>query len=141
MRTSILSAVILLLGFGSNQKALAQKVNKSLEVGNTITIGKCPQKSGEFKFIDEYARTLPLDSGRVNFATGEGLLEHFFEDKSIDAHRLPCLHQGRKYKIAALHEFEVEGKTQRVLLLNSGYPLTLFWVLLDEALEAEEIIP
>jgi hypothetical protein len=75
----------------------------------------------------------------VDSLSGEGLLDVFFSDKSIDAKRLPCSMGGFKYKIAALHEFAIEGQNKRVMLLYTSYPLTLIWVELDKALELGEI--
>jgi hypothetical protein len=138
--------VIVLLFFGLTQThLLAQAVE--LEVGKVVIIGNCKKGAETFEFIDEYARTLALDTTQINRETGEGLLEAFFSDKSIDAHRLPCLHAGKKYKIAAFHTFEVPDpknpsikKEQNVMLLYSGYPLTLFWVMIDEAIASGEIL-
>lgn len=145
MKKLLKTFAIFLFFFGLTQTHLkAQAVQ--LEVGKVIIIGDCKKGAETFEFIDEYARTLPLDTTKINKETGEGLLEAFFSDKNIDAHRLPCLHAGKKYKIAAFHTFEVPDpknpsvkKEQNVMLLYSGYPLTLFWVMLDEAIEAGEI--
>lgn len=124
-------------------EAISQ-VEKAIEVGQWVRIGACPNGASTFTFIDEYARVQPLDTSHINRYTGEGLLDAFFNEKNIDAHRMPCLHANRKYQIAALHVFDEEEKgikvEKRVMLLYTGYPLTLFWVQLDEAIEAGEII-
>jgi hypothetical protein len=146
MNNQFLTTLFTLFFFGLNQTPLlAQTIN--LEVGRVIIIGDCKKGAQTFEFIDEYARTLPLDTTKINRETGEGLLDAFFNDKNIDAHRLPCLHTGKKYKIAAFHTFEVPDpknptvkKEQNVMLLYTGYPLTLFWVMLDEAMASGEIM-
>ena len=133
------SLVLLCLTFSF--QAYSQ-VEKAIEVGQWVRIGACPKSASTFTFIDEYARVQPLDTSHIDRYTGEGLLDAFFKEKNIDAHRMPCLHANRKYQIAALHVFEDEEKgvktEKRVMLLYSGYPLTLFWVQLDEAIEAGE---
>ncbi len=142
MKINIL-VVFLLFFFGLNQTN-AQTFN--LNVGDWVMIGDCKKGAQNFDFIDEYARTLPLDTSGIEKSTGEGLLDAFFNDKSIDAHRLPCIHAGKKYQIAAFHTFEVEDKIdknkkveQQVMLLYSGYAQTIFWVMIEEALGAKEI--
>lgn len=119
----------------------------NLQVGEWLTIGECKKGSQNFNFIDEYARTLPLDTSKIDRITGDGLMEAFFSDKSIDAHRLPCLHAGKRYQIAAFHTFEIEDPAnknkkieQNVMLLYSGYAQTLFWVMLEDALSSQEIV-
>lgn len=111
----------------------------SLEVGSYLTINPCKKGKPEFESMDVYARTKPYDKSKVDTLTGEGLLQEFFSDKSIDAKRLPCSMGGHKYRIAALQEFEEKGKVKRVVLCYTKYPLTLIWIELDKALELEEI--
>ena len=113
--------------------------NKSLEVGQFVRINACKNGQAEFVSMDVYARTKAYDKKKVDSLSGEGLLDVFFSDKSIDAKRLPCNMGGFKYKIAALHEFAIEGQNKRVMLLYTSYPLTLIWVELDKALELGEI--
>ena len=136
--------MLFLFFFGLNQ-TYAQTIN--LEIGEWVTIGKCKKGAQTYEFIDEYARTLSMDTTGIKRETGEGLLDAFFNDKSIDAHRLPCLHAGKKYQIAAFHTFEMEDpknknqkKEQQVILLYSGYHLTLFWVMAEEAIASGEIL-
>ena len=100
MKNKILLAFLFIF-FGLNQTQ-AQTIN--LEVGDWIMIGDCKKGAQNFEFIDEYARTLPLDTAGINKATGDGLLDAFFNDKNIDAHRLPCIHAGKKYQIAAFQK-------------------------------------
>ncbi len=138
---------MLLLGFFALANLSNGQGAINLQVGEWLTIGECKKGTQNFNYIDEYARTLPLDTSKIDRVTGVGLMEAFFSDKSIDAHRLPCLHAGKRYQIAAFHTFEVEdpsNKTkkieQNVMLLYSGYAQTLFWVMLDDAISAQEII-
>lgn len=121
------------------QNSNEQTVEKTLEVGQKIRINACKSGQTEFTSMDVYARTKPYNQKKVNKKTGEGLLEQFFSDKSIDAKRLPCVMGNKDYTIAAYHEFEVKGKISRVILCYTAYPLTLIWVELDKAMEADEI--
>lgn len=114
-------------------------VEKTMEVGQKLKIKPCKVGQTEFVSIDVYARTKPYDSKTVNKATGDGLMEAFFSDKSIDAKRLPCVMGNQSYTIAAYHEFEVEKEIKRVVLCYTVYPLTLIWIELDKALELGEI--
>ena len=143
MRT-LFKISIFLFCFGLNQ---SNAQTFTLAVGNSVRIGNCKNGAQNFEYIDEYARTLPLDTSGINKETGEGFLNAFFNDKSIDAHRLPCLHAGKKYKIAAFHTFEVEDPKdkskkieQQVMLLYSGFPQTLFWVMVEDAFASGEVI-
>jgi hypothetical protein len=134
--------IIYLLAFLFPVLALAQTektVAVALEVGNYIKVNTCKKGAAEFQSMDVYARTNPYNKANVDSLTGEGLLDEFFNDKSIDAKRLPCVMGGKKYKIGALQEFEKDGETKRVALLYTAYPLTLIWVELDKALELGEI--
>ncbi|MBC7382971.1 MAG: hypothetical protein H7296_08245 [Bacteroidia bacterium] len=114
-------------------------IEKKLEVGKYLTINQCKKGVKEFTAIDIYARTKPYNKKQVNMATGDGLLKTFFDDSSIDAKRLPCVMGGKKYKIAALQEFNDKGINKRVVLCYTTYKLTLIWIELDKALELEEI--
>lgn len=114
-------------------------IKKELEVGKYLKINSCKKGSTEFIAIDIYARTKTYNKKKVDTLTGEGLLAAFFDDSSIDAKRLPCVMGGKKYKIAALHEFDDKGIPKRVVLCYTAYSLTLIWIELDKALELGEI--
>ncbi len=135
-----MKAVVLIalsfFAFGLNAQEL---IKKNLEVGSYLTINPCKKNKKEFVYIDVYARTKPYDKKLVDTLTGDGLLKEFFNENSIDAKRLPCSMGGYQYKIAALHEFNDKGKTKRVVLCYTLYPLTLIWIELDKALETAEI--
>lgn len=114
-------------------------IKKELEVGKYLKINSCKKGSSEFVSIDVYARTKAYNKKKVDSLSGEGLLSAFFDDSSIDAKRLPCVMGDKKYKIAALHEFDDKGISKRVVLCYTAYPLTLIWIELDKALELGEI--
>ncbi len=114
-------------------------IKKELVVGKYLKINPCKKGSTEFVAIDIYARTKPYNKKKVDTLSGEGLLGAFFNDSSIDAKRLPCVMGGKKYKIAALHEFDDKGVNKRVVLCYTTYSLTLIWIELDKALELGEI--
>ncbi|OYU94948.1 MAG: hypothetical protein CFE21_14830 [Bacteroidetes bacterium B1(2017)] len=127
--------ICLLIGLAKGQGV----EQKAIEVGQYIKIAKCKNGQPEFVSMDVYARTKPYNKSKIDTLTGDGLLDAFFNDKSIDAKRLPCSMGGYKYKIAALHEFEEKGTTKRVMILYTAYPLTLIWVELDKAIELGEL--
>lgn len=122
--------------FAGNAQNLTEK---SIEVGQFLYINPCNKNQKEFISMDVYARTKPYNKKLIDTTTGDGLLDEFFKDKSIDAKRLPCSMGGHKYRIAALHQFNEAGQNKRVILLYTAYPLTLIWVELDKALELGEI--
>ncbi|MCG9881743.1 MAG: hypothetical protein MH472_14190 [Bacteroidia bacterium] len=121
------------------QNPKEEVVVKTLEVGQKLRINACKSGQTEFASMDVYARTKAYNEKKVNKKTGEGLIEEFFKDKSIDAKRLPCVMGNKQYTIAAYHEFEVKGETKRVVLCYTAYPLTLIWIELDKAIELGEI--
>jgi hypothetical protein len=112
---------------------------KNLEVGDEIFIKPCKSGQKEILSMDIYSRTKPYNKKKVNKATGEGFFDEFFNDKSIDAKPLPCIMSGKKYKVAALQEFNVNGNIKRVVLCYSGYDLTIIWIEFDQALLNGEI--
>ena len=130
--------------FTCSQLIYAQGANevvteKTIEVGQKLRIKPCKPGQTEFVSMDVYARTKPYNTKAVNKNTGEGLMQAFFNDKSIDAKRLPCVMGNHAYTIAAYHEFEVAGKVKRVVLCYTSYPLTLIWIELDKAIDLGEI--
>ncbi|GAB1447198.1 MAG: hypothetical protein L6Q78_10260 [Bacteroidia bacterium] len=135
---------MLLLVFSTCILASAQKTaveeRVNLVVGGSLKIKACPKGKSEFTGIDIYARNAAYDKSKVKKATGEGLMEAFFEkNTSIDAKRLPCSMGGRSYKIASLQEFDTPDGTKRVVICYTAFELTLIWIDLDKALEAGEI--
>jgi hypothetical protein len=132
-------AVIFLIMVFFAQLCLAQTEEKTVSVGQYVLVKPCKKGSKEFVSMDVYARTKPYNKSKVDSLTGDGLIQEFFNDKSIDAKRLPCVMGGYKYKIAAYHEFEEKGAVRRVLLCYTSYHLTLIWIELDKALELDEI--
>ena len=132
-------AILFLLMAFFTQLCLVQTVEKTISVGQFLYVKPCKKGSKEFVSMDVYARTTAYDKSKVDSLTGDGLIQEFFNDKSIDAKRLPCVMGGYKYRIAAYHEFEDKGATKRVLLCYTAYSLTLIWVELDKALELDEI--
>ncbi len=121
------------------QTTAEQVVEKTIEVGQKLRVKPCVSGKSEFVAMDVYARTKPYNPKLVNKKTGEGLMEAFFNDKSIDAKRLPCVMGNHSYTIAAYHEFEVKGELKRVVLCYTNYPLTLIWIELDKAIALGEI--
>lgn len=113
--------------------------SKTLEVGSKIKVLPCKKGQSEYQSMDIYARTTPYNKSHVDSLSGEGLLQEFFNDKSIDAKRLPCSMGGYTYTVAALQEIDDKGKTKRVVLCYTKYELTLIWIELDAALELGEI--
>lgn len=108
-------AVIFLIMVFFAQLCLAQTEEKTVTVGQYVLVKPCKKGSKEFVSMDVYARTKPYNKSKVDSLTGDGLIQEFFNDKSIDAKRLPCVMGGYKYKIAAYHEFEEKGAVRRVL--------------------------
>lgn len=129
-----------MIAFWGSQQLYAQiKVN--LEVGKTIHIAPCKNKRTNFKGIDVYARTTPYAKNDIDLKTGDGLVAAFFnKNASIDAKRLPCSMGGKRYKIAALQEYETEHGIKKIVICYTNYDLTLIWIDLDEAIKANEIL-
>lgn len=119
--------------------ALGVQAQTTLEVGKYIRTKPCKKGAENFESMDIYARTKPYDLSKVDTLTGEGFVNEFFNDKSIDAKRLPCSMGGYTYKIMALQVVEDKGTTRRVVICATKYPLTVIWIELDKALELGEI--
>jgi len=135
-----LIAFAVLLSLYQNISAQNNIQKKELNVGDYILIKPCRKGAKEIISMDVYSRTNPYRKSKVNMQTGEGLYEEFFKDKSIDAKPLPCVMSGKKYKVAALQEFNVNGQYKRVVLCYTSYHLTLIWIEFDKALQNNEII-
>jgi len=132
--------LILCLLLGSGLTVFGQQRKINVEVGKYIQIAACKTKVKNFKGIDVYARTTAYDHSNVDSINGDGLIAAFFsKDASIDAKRLPCSMGGRKYKIAALQEYETEKGMKKVVVCYTNYSLTLIWIDLDEAIKHKEI--
>jgi hypothetical protein len=115
-------------------------VEKNLEVGMYVKISKCKPKTKNFQAIDLYTKTRYPDSGiQIDTVTGEGVFERFFAPGDFDARRLPCSYGGKRYKIAAMRVFEVEGREKRVMICYTGNRLSMIWIELDKAVELKEI--
>jgi len=132
--------LILCLLLGSGLTVFGQQRKINIEVGKYIQIAACKTKVKNFKGIDVYARTTAYDHSKVDSINGDGLIAAFFsKDASIDAKRLPCSMGGKKYKIAALQEYETEKGMKKVVVCYTNYSLTLIWIDLDEAIKHKEI--
>jgi hypothetical protein len=132
--------LILCLLLGSGLTVFGQQRKINVEVGKYIQIAACKTKVKNFKGIDVYARTTAYDHSKVDSINGDGLIAAFFsKDASIDAKRLPCSMGGKKYKIAALQEYETEKGMKKVVVCYTNYSLTLIWIDLDEAIKHKEI--
>jgi hypothetical protein len=132
--------MILCILIACSFKLLGQQRKINVEVGKYIQISACKTKDKNFKGIDVYARTTAYDRNKVDSLSGEGLIAAFFsKDASIDAKRLPCSMGGKKYKIAALQEYETENGLKKVVVCYTNYSLTLIWIDLDEAIKHKEI--
>jgi len=132
--------LILCILIACSFKLLGQQRKINVEVGKYIQIAACKANVKNFKGIDVYARTVEYDHTKVDSLSGEGLIAAFFsKDASIDAKRLPCSMGGKKYKIAALQEYETENGLKKVVVCYTNYSLTLIWIDLDEALKNKEL--
>jgi hypothetical protein len=132
--------LILFILLVSSLTVFGQQRKINLEVGKYIQIAACKTKVKNFKGIDVYARTTEYDHSKVDSINGDGLIAAFFsKDASIDAKRLPCSMGGRKYKIAALQEYETEKGIKKVVVCYTNYSLTFIWIDLDEALKNKEL--
>jgi hypothetical protein len=91
--------------------------------------------------MDLYTKTRFPETGvKIDTLTGDGIFENFFAPGDFDAKRLPCEYGNKKYKVATLRIFEIDGKEKRVMILYTGKKLSLIWVEIDKALELKEII-
>lgn len=125
--------------FFSVQIFAQQTISKNLNVGDFLTINACKDNQTEILSMDVYSRLNPYDKTKIDSLTGDGFFKEFFIDESIEAKPLPCIMGGKKYKIAALNEFNVEGGTRRVILCYTSYHLTIIWIDLDKAIANNDI--
>ena len=121
--------------------AQQKPINKNIEVGMMVQLGKCKSKTKNFESMDLYTKTRFPETGvKIDTLTGDGIFENFFAPGDFDAKRLPCEYGNKKYKVATLRIFEIDGKEKRVMILYTGNKLSLIWVEIDKALELKEII-
>lgn len=135
-------ACIFMLGAGLGAVAQQQLIEKQIEVGMQIKITSCKKGSAAFVTMDMYRKTrIPEGKIQIDTLTGEGVFENFFAPGDFDARRLPCEYANKKYKVAALREFEDEKtkEPKRVMILYTKDPYTMIWVEFDKAVELKEI--
>ncbi len=119
----------------------AQTTEKQIEVGGWVKLVPCKKENKSFVSMDLYTKTRYPESGiAIDSTTGNGVFENFFAPGDFDAKRLPCEFGNKKYRIAALRVFEVEGKEKQVMILYTGNKLSMIWVEIDKAVELNEII-
>ncbi|MES2778442.1 MAG: hypothetical protein V4651_00960 [Bacteroidota bacterium] len=138
-----MNKLLFILFFSYSFNAFAQKlVDKQIEVGMTVKITACKGGSKAFTSMDMYRKTrIPEGKIVIDTLTGDGVFENFFAPGDFDARRLPCEYANKKYKVAALREFD-DDKTKtvkRVMILYTKDPYTMVWVEFDKAIELKEI--
>jgi hypothetical protein len=119
-----------------------QLIEKNIEVGMNVYIPACKKGNKSFTSMDMYRKTrIPPGKIEIDTLTGDGIFENFFAPGDFDARRLPCEYANKKYKVAALREFDDEKtkETKRVMILYTKDPYTMIWVEFDKAVELKEI--
>lgn len=117
-----------------------QLIDKQIEVGMMVKLTACKSGSKSFTSMDMYRKTrIPPGQIVIDTSTGDGVFENFFAPGDFDARRLPCEYANKKYKVAALREFEEEKSVKRVMILYTKDPYTMIWVEFDKAVELKEI--
>lgn len=122
--------------------AQQQMIDKQIEVGMTVKLTACKSGSKSFVSMDMYRKTrIPQGKIVIDTLTGDGVFENFFAPGDFDARRLPCEYANKKYKVAALREFEDEKTklAKRVMILYTQDSYTMIWVEFDKAIELKEI--
>lgn len=137
MRAILGILLFFITGFAFGQQRM---IEKNLEVGMYVRVTKCKPGTKHFQGIDLYTKTRYPESGiEIDSATGEGVFERFFAPGDFDARRLPCSYGNKKYKVAALRVFDIEGEEKRVVICYTGNKLSMIWIELDKAVELKEI--
>ncbi len=123
----LLLLVIALL-FTTKTYAHTTDSSRSMLVGDSVIIAKCP-KDG-FKYIQYYKKTrFPNPNATYNKTTGDDFYESFFLDGDFDAKALPCEFGNKKYKIISIKIFadKTTGADRPVMFLELA-PNTVAWV-------------
>ena len=134
----LLSSIFFLCAFSFT--SFAQK-NVSLNVGDSLVLGKCARDDIGFTSMDLIVKTsFPENNFIYNDSTGEGFFNWFLGTGDFDSRRLPCTYAGRKFKIATIHQYPNEdGVTTRTVILGRiDDERTVIWVEIDKAIEAKE---
>lgn len=117
-------------------------IEKQIEVGMMVKVAPCGKGKKAFTSMDMYRKTrIPEGKIEIDTLTGDGVFENFFTPGDFDARRLPCEYANKKYKVAALREFDDDKtkETKRVMILYTKDPYTMIWVEFDKAVELKEI--
>ena len=133
---------ILFVTFSICAFAQQQLIEKQIEVGMLVKITSCKKGSKSFTSMDMYRKTqIPEGKITIDTLTGDGVFENFFTPGDFDARRLPCEYANKKYKVAALREFDDEKieESKRVMILYTKDAYTMIWVEFDKAVELREI--
>jgi hypothetical protein len=124
----------------AQQKEQPKLIEKNIEVGMWVQIKACKANQKHVNHIDLYTKTRFPDIGiKIDSLTGEGVYENFFTPGDFDGKRLPCQYAGKKYRVAALREFEVQGEMKRIMFLYTDKINELIWVEFDTAVQAGEV--
>ncbi|MES2559682.1 MAG: hypothetical protein V4590_08085 [Bacteroidota bacterium] len=139
-----MNRILFILFFVFTSGAFGQQlVDKQIEVGMLVKLTACKSGSKAFTSMDMYRKTrIPEGKIIIDTLTGDGVFENFFAPGDFDARRLPCDYANKKYKVAALREFD-DDKTKsvkRVMILYTSDPYTMIWVEFDKAVELKEIV-
>ena len=140
----MMKCLLSILFLASSICAFAQQqiIEKQIEVGMLVKITACKKGNNAFTSLDIYRKTrIPENKITIDTLTGDGVFENFFTPGDFDARRLPCGYANKKYKVAALREFDDEKtkETKRVMILYTKDPYTMIWVEFDKAIELKEI--
>lgn len=138
MRKTLL--ILLLIIFGT-QLTKAQFKEISLNIGDSLSLGKCTD-SAQFAHIDIMIKTrTPNPEATFDSISGKGFYNWFF-DGDIDSRRLPCSFSGMRFRIASYHTYKNDDGSQRTVIFGQFIDQrTVLWIEIEKAIESGEVLP
>lgn len=121
--------------------AQAQFKEITLNIGDSLTLGKCPSDSN-FTHIDLMVKTRwPNPEATFDTLTGAGFYDWYF-DGDIDSRRLPCSFSNMRFRVASVHQYKNEDGSIRTVVFGQLIDKsTVLWVEIQPAIESGEVLP
>ncbi|MBI1221285.1 MAG: hypothetical protein GC180_01670 [Bacteroidetes bacterium] len=119
----------------------AQSDAVSINIGDSLTLGKCTDSS-QFAHIDLMIKTRWPDQDKTyDTLSGKGFYNWYF-DGDVDSRRLPCSFSGMKFRVASFHTYQNEDGSQRTVLFGQLIDKsTVLWIEAEKAVQSGEVIP
>jgi hypothetical protein len=138
MKTTVPTLIYILL---LSTTPILSKAQTDINIGDSLTLGKCSSAEFGFLHIDKVVKTRWVDRGLTyDSTTGDGFYYYFFNEGDIDSRRLPCEYEGRKFRIASMSYHKKDDGNKRLVILGQiDDERTVLWIEVDAAIKAKEL--